>query len=81
MRIGGGPLTGIRVVEFGGIGPGPYCGQRLADLGASVLVLDRPGGAGWHNPVGDCGKEKRTFDLATDEGRADAMAAISTPTC
>lgn len=38
-----GPLAGIRVVEFAGIGPGPYAGMLLADLGAEVIVIDRPG--------------------------------------
>jgi alpha-methylacyl-CoA racemase len=38
-----GPLAGVRVVELGGIGPGPYAGMLLADLGASVVRVDRPG--------------------------------------
>ncbi len=38
-----GPLTGTTLVELGGIGPGPYCGQLLGDLGAQVIVIDRPG--------------------------------------
>lgn len=33
---GAGPLAGFRVVEFAGIGPGPFCAMRLADLGADV---------------------------------------------
>jgi alpha-methylacyl-CoA racemase len=37
-----GPLAGLRVVEFAGIGPGPLCGMLLADLGAQVIRLDRP---------------------------------------
>jgi alpha-methylacyl-CoA racemase len=36
-----GPLTGLRVVEFAGLGPAPFCGMVLADLGADVLVVDR----------------------------------------
>src|SRR4029453_19139365 len=36
-----GPLHGLRIVEFAGIGPGPFCGMVLADLGAEVLVVDR----------------------------------------
>ncbi len=36
-----GPLHGLRIVEFAGIGPGPFCGMVLADLGADVLVIDR----------------------------------------
>jgi alpha-methylacyl-CoA racemase len=39
-----GPLTGIRVVELSGLGPGPYAGMLLAELGAEVLRVDRPGG-------------------------------------
>jgi len=38
-----GPLAGLRIVEFESIGPGPYCAMLLADLGAEVLRLARPG--------------------------------------
>ena len=38
-----GPLTGLKVVEFAGIGPGPFCGMLLSDLGADVVRIDRPG--------------------------------------
>jgi len=37
-----GPLAGIKVVEFAGIGPAPMCAMLLADLGATVLRIDRP---------------------------------------
>ncbi|TNE35579.1 MAG: CoA transferase [Alphaproteobacteria bacterium] len=37
----GGPLTGLRVIEFSGIGPGPFCGMLLADMGADVICVDR----------------------------------------
>ncbi|QUN32784.1 CoA transferase (plasmid) [Cupriavidus sp. KK10] len=36
-----GPLAGLRVLEMAGIGPGPFCGMLLADLGADVVVVDR----------------------------------------
>src|SRR3546814_2594956 len=39
-----GPLKGIRIIEFAGIGPGPFCGMMLADHGAEVIRIDRPGG-------------------------------------
>lgn len=39
-----GPLTGLRVVEIAGIGPGPFCAMVMADLGADVVRVDRPGG-------------------------------------
>jgi len=40
-----GPLSGLRIVELAGVGPAPMCGMLLADLGAEVIVVDRPGGA------------------------------------
>ncbi|MBY0508762.1 MAG: CoA transferase [Rhodospirillaceae bacterium] len=45
-----GPLTGLRIIEIAGIGPGPFCGMMLADHGAEVIRIDRPGGvqAGMH---------------------------------
>src|SRR4051794_17962655 len=47
-----GPLAGIKVVEFAGIGPGPFCAMLLADLGATVLRIDRvePSGLGLNKP-------------------------------
>lgn len=39
-----GPLKGVRIIEFAGIGPGPFCGMMLADHGAEVIRIERPGG-------------------------------------
>ena len=36
-----GPLSGIRILEIAGIGPGPFCAMMLADMGAEVLRIDR----------------------------------------
>ena len=41
-----GPLAGLRVLELAGIGPAPFCAMMLADQGATVLRIDRPGPAG-----------------------------------
>ena len=41
-----GPLAGIKIVELAGIGPGPMCAMLLADMGATVLRIERPGGSG-----------------------------------
>ena len=38
-----GPLQGIRIIELAGIGPGPFAGMMLADHGAEVIRVDRPG--------------------------------------
>ena len=39
-----GPLAGLKIVEFAGLGPAPLAGQLLADLGADVVVIDRKSG-------------------------------------
>ena len=44
-----GPLNGIKLVEFAGIGPGPFCGMILADLGAEVIRIDRSSQQGHGN--------------------------------
>jgi alpha-methylacyl-CoA racemase len=44
--MGQGPLSGLKIVEFAGIGPGPFCGMLLSDLGADVVRIDRIGGRG-----------------------------------
>src|SRR5579864_6808348 len=64
-----GPLAGIRVLEFAGIGPGPYCAMLLADLGAEVVRIDRPGGSQWPNRVVDRGRYVMEVDIRTEEGR------------
>jgi len=52
-----GPLSGIRVLEFEAIGPAPFAGMMLADMGADVLVVDRPASA-------DLGlKRERWYDV------------------
>ena len=43
MQEAMGPLNGIRVVEMAGLGPAPFCGMMLADHGADVIRIDRPG--------------------------------------
>ncbi|MFI1171248.1 CaiB/BaiF CoA transferase family protein [Streptomyces melanogenes] len=69
---GNGPLTGVRVVELAGIGPGPFAAMLLADLGADVVRIDRPGGAGLAvNPTYDLtNRNKRSvlIDLKSEDG-------------
>ncbi|GGN59704.1 CoA transferase [Streptomyces albiflavescens] len=70
---GHGPLVGVRVVELAGIGPGPFAAMLLADLGADVVRVDRPGGAGLAiNPEYDItNRNKRSviIDLKTQDGQ------------
>lgn len=64
-----GPLSGLRVVEFASIGPGPHCAMLLADLGADVIRVEREGGNGWPNPILGRGRAGITANIKTDEGR------------
>lgn len=71
-----GPLTGLRVVEFSAIGPGPHCAMLLSDLGAEVLRIERAGGNGWPNPIVDRGRAIIELDIRTEEGRLKALEAV-----
>ncbi|MGW5989342.1 CaiB/BaiF CoA transferase family protein [Streptomyces anulatus] len=79
-RAGHGPLTGVRVVELAGIGPGPFAAMLLADLGADVVRVDRPGGAGLGiDPASDLtNRNKRSvlLDLKSDEGPARVLDLV-----
>ncbi|MXM65495.1 CoA transferase [Streptomyces sp. HUCO-GS316] len=74
---GHGPLTGVRVVELAGIGPGPFAAMLLADLGADVVRVDRPGGTGLAvNPDFDVtNRNKRSVivDLKSPDGAARVL--------
>ncbi|MCX7961344.1 MAG: CoA transferase [Burkholderiales bacterium] len=67
-----GPLAGIRVLEFEAIGPGPFCGMMLADMGADVLLVDRP-----EDPGIGLGRERR-FDTML-RGRRSVTLDLKSP--
>jgi alpha-methylacyl-CoA racemase len=78
-----GPLTGIKVLEFEAIGPGPFAGMLLADMGADVLVVDRPESSDlglkrerWYD-VMMRGKRSVTLDLKGKEGSQVALQLIA----
>lgn len=74
-----GPLNGVRILEFAGIGPGPYCGQLLADMGANVTVVDRPkrGAVSLERAPDRRGKKSIVIDLKSSEGAAVALDLIA----
>jgi alpha-methylacyl-CoA racemase len=72
---GTGPLRGVKVVEIAGIGPGPHACMILADLGADVIRVDRPGG----NPLSAGEKDllnRGRPSVALDLKRPEAVAAV-----
>ena len=71
-----GPLTGLKVVEFAGIGPGPHVAMLLADLGAEVVTIVRPGAA-VSNPVVERARHRAQVNMKTPEGQAFAMEACT----
>ncbi|MGW6406814.1 CaiB/BaiF CoA transferase family protein [Streptomyces vinaceus] len=79
-RPGGGPLAGVRVVELAGIGPGPFAAMLLADLGADVVRVDRPGGGALAvDPAYDVtnrGKRSVLVDLKSAEGPARVLDLV-----
>src|ERR1700738_385167 len=70
-----GPLEGVRVVEFAGIGPAPFCVMLLADLGADVLRIERAVEPA-HDPVTARGRTSLALDLKTENDIALALAAL-----
>lgn len=76
-----GPLAGVRVVELAGIGPGPFAAMLLADLGADVVRVDRPGGAGLAiDPAYDItNRNKRSviIDLKAEDGAARVLDLVA----
>lgn len=79
-----GPLTGFRIVELSGLGPGPYCGMLLADLGADVICVERTQGT--ENPFSlppevnlvNRGKRSIALDLKNPEGTAVLLRLVAT---
>ena len=62
-----GPLTGLKVIEFVGIGPGPHVAMLLADLGAEVVRIERQG-TRVLNPVVERARHRVAVDVKTEEG-------------
>ena len=75
-----GPLAGLRIVELGGIGPTPFCGMLLGDLGAELIRIDRPAAAGRPTPFPVVHRNSRSIaiDLKHPDGADTALRLIDT---
>lgn len=78
-----GPLAGLKVVEIGSIGPGPFCAMLLADLGADVIRVDRASGSTLVGPNADFrtevmhrGRRSIAVDLKNPEGREVVLELV-----
>jgi alpha-methylacyl-CoA racemase len=73
-----GPLRGVRIIEFAGIGPGPYASMMLSDMGADIVTIARPGQ--WKNDPRQFvnrGRRPVELDLKKKEDVAQAMELIA----
>ncbi len=77
-----GPLDGVRIIELQGIGPGPFCGMMLADMGAEVIRIDRAGNVGGApsrpNDVLARGRRSIGVDLKNPDGVETVLQLIET---
>jgi alpha-methylacyl-CoA racemase len=77
-----GPLQGLTIIEIAGIGPGPFAAMSLADMGADVIRVERPGGSMFtaaHNPQLDFlnrGKRCISVNLKEPEGVETVLALV-----
>ena len=72
-----GPLAGIRVVEVAGLGPVPFCGMMLGDMGAEVVLVERPGastGGGLRTAL-ERNRRRIVLDLKSEAGLGVLLAA------
>ncbi len=74
-----GPLSGLRVIEMAGIGPAPFCGMLLADMGADVILIERPAALRTLNAGEAMNRGKRSvcLDLKQEAGLQAAKALIN----
>jgi len=75
-----GPLKGLKIIEMAGIGPGPFCGMVLADLGAKIIRVDRASaiGTGSKQDAANRGKKSIAVDLKSEEGVEVVLKLVET---
>src|SRR5947209_13277990 len=76
------PLAGVRVVDFSRVLAGPYCTMVLADLGADVIKVERPGTGdetrSWGPPFAD---GEATYFLSINRGKRSVALDLADPRC
>ena len=74
-----GPLKDIKIIEMAGIGPAPFCGMILADMGAEVISVDRitSAGRGSSADIASRGKKSIAIDIRKEEGQEIIKKLIS----
>ena len=72
-----GPLAGVRVIDLGGIGPGPFAAMLLADMGADVVRIDRPLPQEFRAGLLHRGKRSAIIDLRDPAGTQAALQIIA----
>jgi len=70
-----GPLQGLKVIEMAGLGPGPFCAMLLADMGAEVLRIERPGTPHTPHDILARGRTHLALDLRAG-GAADQVLRL-----
>ncbi len=72
-----GPLSGVKILEFAGIGPGPFCAMLLSDLGAEVVRIDRKGAMGGSkHDVTSRGRRSVAVDLKSPDGKEAVLRLV-----
>ena len=76
-----GPLAGLKVLEFAGIGPGPFCAMVLGDLGADVIRIARPGAVTDARDVTTRNRRTVCLDLRTEESVKHVLELVGAADC
>ena len=78
--MGSGPLNGIKIVEFAGIGPGPFCAMLLSDMGAEIIRIDRKGSRGGSpKDIGSRGRKSVALDLKNQKALKRVSNSLKAP--
>lgn len=76
-----GPLAGLKVLEFAGIGPGPFCAMVLGDLGADVVRIARPGTVPDSRDVTTRNRRSVPVDLRSAAAKDQVLELVAAADC